>query len=203
MALIIAKGTVVIDVFRHANAKTAGEGQPDFTRPLSDKGRRQASIVRRWLKRPSYGLVLSSPALRAVQTAAIVGSRAQAGVIIIPALYWGSNDKLNTEMFVMFEKLGYATPLEYDLENGGHLIRKQNNLAWREIWQYISTGLARRVLIVGHAILAPGVGQAAAIKSNMEHFTKLNVSLDEATGYRMVVDKTKSTVLSVELLDLA
>lgn len=56
-------------LWRHADAEN---GKDDQKRELSDKGRRQAARIAAWLRPRMHGewLVLASPALRAVQTAA-------------------------------------------------------------------------------------------------------------------------------------
>src|ERR1051325_10984520 len=61
---------------RHADAGDAGEfartGQPDSMRPLSEKGRRQIADAAEGLIEllPSANVIVSSPYVRAVQTAA-------------------------------------------------------------------------------------------------------------------------------------
>ena len=56
---------------RHAEAAWMGSGQRDFDRPLNDRGKRDAVEMGRRLKTNGIlpGVVLSSPALRAIQTA--------------------------------------------------------------------------------------------------------------------------------------
>ncbi|MGA2553019.1 MAG: histidine phosphatase family protein [Burkholderiaceae bacterium] len=55
-------------LWRHADAE---EGTPDLTRPLSAKGHEQAQQMGRWIRKrlPGHASILSSPALRARQTA--------------------------------------------------------------------------------------------------------------------------------------
>jgi phosphohistidine phosphatase len=61
---------------RHANAGTRDPAQwpDDHDRPLTDKGRKVQSDVSRWLRKRDLvpGLVLTSPWIRAAQTAAIL-----------------------------------------------------------------------------------------------------------------------------------
>ncbi len=56
-------------LWRHAEAE---EGIPDLSRQLTERGRRQAAEMAAWLraKLPENALILSSPAVRAQQTAA-------------------------------------------------------------------------------------------------------------------------------------
>jgi len=58
-----------IVIWRHADAAT---GNPDAARPLTERGRRQASVVARWLSThlPKPCRVIGSPAVRARDTAA-------------------------------------------------------------------------------------------------------------------------------------
>jgi len=63
-------------LWRHADAGDALAGaQEDFARPLSDRGRKQAARVARWLlaRLPERCTVISSPAPRARQTADALG----------------------------------------------------------------------------------------------------------------------------------
>lgn len=57
-------------LWRHAHARDALTGEADMDRPLTAKGEQQAEKMAQWLRlhMPSNTLVLSSPALRAVQT---------------------------------------------------------------------------------------------------------------------------------------
>jgi phosphohistidine phosphatase len=61
-------------LWRHADAEN---GKEDAKRALTEKGRKQAARIARWLK-PRIGndwLMLSSPAVRAQQTAEALGTR--------------------------------------------------------------------------------------------------------------------------------
>jgi phosphohistidine phosphatase len=85
-------------VLRHA--KAASEGRDDHSRPLTARGRRQATDVGRHIAtRPVAGapvpdLVLSSSARRAVQTAELVTAELDPGVelIVEKALYGADPD---------------------------------------------------------------------------------------------------------------
>jgi len=63
-------------IVRHADAGDAGDfsksGQPDSARPLSSKGRQQIADAAKGLVKllPSTNMIVSSPYVRAVQTAA-------------------------------------------------------------------------------------------------------------------------------------
>lgn len=64
-------------LWRHAEADPAQPGQADETRALTAKGRKQAVKMGEWLDRhlPANCTVLSSPALRTVQTAEALGRK--------------------------------------------------------------------------------------------------------------------------------
>jgi phosphohistidine phosphatase len=55
---------------RHAKSDWGTPGQPDFDRPLNDRGRRSAAALGRWLAGAGYrpGEVILSGALRTVET---------------------------------------------------------------------------------------------------------------------------------------
>ena len=59
-------------LWRHADAQ---EGSPDLSRPLTDKGHKQAARMAAWLapRLPKDTRILASPAVRAYQTADALG----------------------------------------------------------------------------------------------------------------------------------
>jgi phosphohistidine phosphatase len=73
-----------IQLLRHADAET--RAATDVERPLSDRGVRQASEVARFLKEhPTVpAVILTSPAVRTVQTAEILGRELGVEVIRCP-----------------------------------------------------------------------------------------------------------------------
>lgn len=64
-------------LWRHADAREAGPGQPDAERPLSAKGERHAHRMARWLNQrlPESTRILVSPCLRTRQTADALGRK--------------------------------------------------------------------------------------------------------------------------------
>ena len=72
------KGLRVVElyVFRHGIAEISGPGQSDSARALTDEGRKKVSEVVKTAKRAGFqpSLIVSSPYLRAVQTAEIAAS---------------------------------------------------------------------------------------------------------------------------------
>ncbi len=67
--------SVDIIFWRHAHAKPAQDDQDDMERPLSVKGEKQARQMAAWLNQrlDKRVIVLTSPALRTVQTANALG----------------------------------------------------------------------------------------------------------------------------------
>jgi len=61
-------------LWRHADAHP---GEPDLDRSLTGKGRRQAALIAVWLEKhlPESARILSSPAVRAVETAESLGRK--------------------------------------------------------------------------------------------------------------------------------
>lgn len=59
---------------RHAKAEDAGRAATDFERTLTDRGRKDAKKMGAWLKKEDMvpGMIVTSPAARAVETALIV-----------------------------------------------------------------------------------------------------------------------------------
>ncbi len=84
-----AHSEVQLYLLRHAHAGDPMKWQgPDDARPLSEKGREQAETMGRFLARVGFepDVVLSSPKLRALQTAKLVAKELQREVVEEPAL---------------------------------------------------------------------------------------------------------------------
>ncbi len=66
-------------LMRHAKSSWADPAQPDYARPLNERGRQAAPLMGRFLRRhyPHLELIISSPAERARQTAQLAHSAAQ------------------------------------------------------------------------------------------------------------------------------
>lgn len=66
-------------LMRHAKSSWAEAGQPDFARPLNERGQGAAPVMGRFLRRQGLkpDTVVSSPAERARQTATLVRAAAQ------------------------------------------------------------------------------------------------------------------------------
>ncbi|MES2263155.1 MAG: phosphohistidine phosphatase SixA [Pseudomonadota bacterium] len=64
-------------LWRHAEAEDAGAGQSDLERALTGKGQKQARRMGQWLasQLPDSCRILSSPALRTLQTAEAIGRK--------------------------------------------------------------------------------------------------------------------------------
>jgi phosphohistidine phosphatase len=78
-----------IVLWRHADAAEAkNAGDPDTTRRLTSKGRKQAQAMAAWLDRhlPDSARILVSPARRAQETAAALGRK----MVTVPALALGA-----------------------------------------------------------------------------------------------------------------
>lgn len=58
-------------LWRHADAEEAGDARPDLARRLTERGKRQAARIARWLQQqlPEEVRIVVSPAQRARQTA--------------------------------------------------------------------------------------------------------------------------------------
>lgn len=79
-------------VIRHAKSSWAMSGQPDFERPLNDRGLRDAPDMaqRLWDAGIRLDLILSSPANRALTTAIFFADRfgiAHEAIVQLPQLY--------------------------------------------------------------------------------------------------------------------
>lgn len=78
-----------LHLLRHAHAGDSAEWDgPDATRPLTDKGRAQADALGRFLRagRLQTDAVLTSPKVRAAQTAELVAGHLGVPVVVEPRL---------------------------------------------------------------------------------------------------------------------
>ena len=66
-------------LMRHAKSSWADAGQPDFARPLNERGRQAAPLMGRFLRAhyPQLARIISSPAERARETAQLAYTAAQ------------------------------------------------------------------------------------------------------------------------------
>lgn len=73
-------------IWRHADAEMPVLGQTDALRALTPKGEAQAKEMARWLQKhmPNNTLILTSPAVRAVQTVAALSQPAHVLDILSP-----------------------------------------------------------------------------------------------------------------------
>ncbi len=73
-------------LLRHAKSSWADAGQPDFARPLNERGQKAAPLMGRFMRRENLqpDLVLSSPATRARETITLV---AEAGKFLCEVRY--------------------------------------------------------------------------------------------------------------------
>src|SRR6185312_14393368 len=139
--------------FRHGHAlKTAGS-EHDFDRSTSDHGLDQVASRRGKLNGKRFDLTLSSPAKRALECAAIIGSVDMWNVIRIESLYPLPDDgSLGQHIDRLFKRLGYVPVSTYLKEPDGAYLIDWAKIAWfeckREIDDY---GYANSVAIVGHA----------------------------------------------------
>ncbi len=61
-------------LLRHAKSSWAEAGQPDFARPLNERGQKAAPLIGRFMRKQNlqFDLILSSPATRARETSTLV-----------------------------------------------------------------------------------------------------------------------------------
>lgn len=76
-------------LLRHAKSDWKKDNQADINRPLSDKGKKNAAKLGKWLKEKNFfpDLILVSPALRAQQTLKRICNECSASAITVENLY--------------------------------------------------------------------------------------------------------------------
>ncbi|WP_321324861.1 SixA phosphatase family protein [Thiomicrorhabdus sp.] len=83
-------------LLRHAKSDWKDVDVDDIDRPLSDKGKKNASKMGKWLKEKNLmpDLILASPALRAQQTLKRICNECSATAITVDTLYLAELDQL-------------------------------------------------------------------------------------------------------------
>lgn len=76
-------------LLRHAKSDWKSDSEDDISRPLSDKGKKHASKLGKWLFQNQLmpDLILASPAIRAQQTLKRICNECSASAIIVDSLY--------------------------------------------------------------------------------------------------------------------
>jgi 8-oxo-dGTP diphosphatase len=117
----------VIILLRHARAGRRGSVEPDAERPLDDRGRRQAAELAQRLQSFDVQRVLSSPAVRCVQT--VEPLAAELGVAVERCDRLAEGTPVDQMRALIEELAGVAAVLctHGDLTTallGGHYLRK-------------------------------------------------------------------------------
>lgn len=157
----------------------AAPGDDDLTRVLSPQGIEQAKDRAESFNHHSIGLLLVSPATRAIETAKYVFP--DIAQVIVPELYLpeSAQDKLDCD--AAFTKLGYATTRAYVEADTGWLHRWSWN-ALRGIYREVHNRqlIPSEVAVVGHAVFSNLIG-AVMFSEHAEQL--LDLPLGEAQGY--------------------
>lgn len=144
-----------VTFLRHGVNRREGD---NFSRPLTELGRKQAVERRKALGNPSFDFVLTSPALRACQTAEIIGSGA---IFRVVNELWPDPSFIQVCMAVL-DKSGWLPLLSVYLAEGEETILAGGKTAWDVVQAYINEHACKDVLVVGHNPLMQSMGCAAA-----------------------------------------
>lgn len=176
---------------RHGKAGPAPEGKGDIDRPLNEKGHNQALDRREELDGIDFDLVISSPALRARETAVRVAAAADGDVIVAQSLYPDPTDNdLGTRLDKLFglPHLGYVPVSAYLKEKDGDVLTDWAAVARHEVLALIEKhGSPKNVLIAGHAVAIPALAMAIAEDTELpDEIAEIN--LGECEGFALVLD---------------
>lgn len=174
-----------LTVLRHAQAV---EGLDDFLRPLNTLGVEQARKRRETLGNPTFGIIAASPTTRTVSTAALVSETLESSVIKFDALCSYTTSEQGKTLDALFKKLLYAPCSAYYAEEGGEAVHEHGVAAWAVVLDLLTKTITRSMLLVGHAVLLPAMGQAACTSKPalVEQLGKLN--LGECEGYELTLN---------------
>ena len=179
-----------ITFIRHGKAVKASPDQSDLDRVLGEVGQQQASDRGLKLGWPTYDLVLSSPASRAIDTAAIVAGVPPDHVLDVDVLYPDPvNDPMGVEIDKFFNdpELGYAPVSKY-LAKGGKVVVEHGALAWMTLQAMIHATDKTNILIGGHAVVLQAVGMAACIDYHVGYEILNDLNLGECEGFQLLLE---------------
>ena len=191
------EGTMRLTIIRHAKAVSldttgmapADAYTADLARPLSDIGEKQAADRLANLGSKKYDLVLSSPALRCVRTAAVVASMSEGDVVTLSALVPSSpgDNGVGDAIDAEFKKLGYAPLRAYRAESDA--ITKFGVEAAAAIMEQIRDlpGDAE-VLVTNHHPCVSAIALALISEDSPEVERVLAIVLGETEGFTLDVD---------------
>ncbi len=138
-------GLQITFVFR---TEANGYGKNDLDRYLTMQGEEKAVLLREALKKPEFDLILSSPAARAIRTAAIVGGIVNSqDVISVCELYRPMNFDSSDTMTALLRQYGNeaAAAIKRHIDEAAEDILPSR--------QY-------EVLVAGHKVLLPIVAES-------------------------------------------
>jgi phosphohistidine phosphatase SixA len=146
---------ITITFLRHGNTDTATN---DMERLLTEKGFKQAGERQFKMNFPKFDLILSSPAIRAKHTAAIVGGVYTSDVVEVKALYPTSDNECDQKRLAeLFTTLGYAPLRTYRKMDKTRAIIRYSTMARVKILHEIKKLRAKNILVVGHAIMTNAI----------------------------------------------
>jgi broad specificity phosphatase PhoE len=168
-----------ITFIRHGKT---GKADTDIDRQLTQQGFDQAAERRDALNR-QFGLVMSSVAPRAVDTAVVIGECMDAlEVLLLESLYLPTDSADRAAVEAMSGQLGYAPLRAYRAADTEGVLKRYGENAAADIAAVLRSQLAEEVLVVGHAVLLNAVA-AAVIGTDTD--TLLDAELGECEGIEL------------------
>lgn len=174
-----------IYLLRHAKAaKTEADHRYN---PLSEEGVLQAKARRKELNSPMFDLVISSPLIRARQTASLIADVPEDSVLEISTLFYDADP--DTHLFdSTFEKIQHADTTTWYASEAGEAYKRIAARAGDDIHKVLEQhSEAKKVLVVGHAIGIP------AIADYLRPLEKevLNTPIQETGGFKLSMENGK------------
>lgn len=190
---------------RHGKAAKTKNGQHEMERPLTEEGARQCARLDLAIGQVRFGLVLSSPADRAITTAYLVTTAERDHIRVLRELYTDPRDGgLSAEFDRLFNlpHLGYAPVQKYLNEPGGDAVMQWAQEAWGACSHAIQdAGDPDVVAIFGHAVCQPAIAmiQCGGKRDLVERIA--NINLGECGGF-IVRSNEHGVPTTVEMIDI-
>ncbi len=193
--------TIRVIAGRHANAEGVQHPENDLGRILSTKGLIQARKRAATLDTLVFSRVLSSPAVRAVQTAAFVTDRRYDSVERIPQLYTpeGADGLLLDKMFHRLGHKPIRAYIGHEMDDGCVMRFSQN--AGAAIDDILAESDEDETMAMfGHGVFMPLAFLSLIPENQTELRDKLlDLNLGEAEVFEVII--TDGIVTEVNLLD--
>ena len=182
---------VELTFLRHAsrNRNASDSYGAEIAQPLNPKGYAEARLRRQLLGNPDYGLVLSGPALRVVETTREVAP--DKPIIKVDELGYEYTSPRGKLIERVFKECAHQSSLAtfYAHEHGAAL-REHGQIAAKAVRWHVHESGASRVLVVGHGGTGPAMVEQMLSRPEDKKMVR-DFTIYECEGYWLWLEDAK------------